>query len=58
MDGGARSLDGATELERQDAQNQTQQGDGQPYLGHQQEPKGVLEEKIREVCRRVTEIAT
>lgn len=42
MDGGAGSLYGAAELERQDAQREAQQGDGQPNLGHHLEPKGVL----------------
>lgn len=42
VDGGAGPLYGAAELERQDAQYETQQGDDQPYLGHQLEPKGVL----------------
>lgn len=42
MDGGAGPLYGAAELERHDAQYETQQGDGQPDLGHQLEPKGVL----------------
>ena len=44
VDGGAGPLDGAAELERQDAQDETQQGDGQPYLGHDLEAKRVLEE--------------
>lgn len=47
MDGGTGSLDGAAELECQDAQSEAQQGDGQPYLGDQLEPKGVLVEEMR-----------
>lgn len=45
MDGGAGPLYGAAELERQDAQDETQQGDDQPYHAHQFEAKGVLEEE-------------
>lgn len=45
VDGGAGPLYGAAEHEGQDAQYEAQQGDGQPYLGHQLEPKGVLVEK-------------
>lgn len=47
VDGGAGSLDGAAELERQDAEYEAQQREGQPDLGHQPEPKGVLVEKAR-----------
>lgn len=49
VDGGAGPLYGAAELECQDAQYQTQYGDGQPYLGHHLEPKGGLEEKTRQI---------
>lgn len=45
VDGGAGSLDGAAELKRQDAECEAQQWDGQPDLGHHQEPKGVLVER-------------
>lgn len=44
VDGGASSLYGAAELKRQDAEYEAQQWDGQPDLGHHQEPKGVLVE--------------
>lgn len=53
MDGGACPLYGAAELERQDAQDETQQGDDQPYHAHQFEAKGVLEEETRQVLRRL-----
>ena len=45
MDGGTGPLYGAAEHEGQDAQNEAQQGDGQPDLRHQLESKGVLVEK-------------
>lgn len=45
VDGGAGSLDGAAELKRQDAEYEAQQWDGQPELGRQPEPKGVLGDK-------------
>lgn len=45
VDGGAGALDGAAELERQDAEDEAQQRDAQPDPGHQPEPKGVLAEK-------------
>lgn len=35
VDGGAGPIDGAAELERQDAQDQAQQRDDQAQLGHQ-----------------------
>lgn len=44
VDGGARPLYGAAELKGQDAEDETQQGDGQPDPCHQLEPKGVLVE--------------
>lgn len=46
MDGGASPLNGAAELECQDAQREAQQGDGQSYFSHQLEPECVLEEKV------------
>lgn len=42
MDGGSGPLYGAAELECEDAEDETQQGDGQSYLGDQLESKGVL----------------
>lgn len=45
VDGGAGSLYGTAELESQDAECETQQGDGQSYFSHQLKPIGVLEEK-------------
>lgn len=46
MNGGAGPLDGAAELEGQDAQNETQQGDGQADLGRNHECKdGLVENK-------------
>lgn len=39
------ALYGAAELECQDAQYEAQQGDGQPYPGHNLEPKDGLVEK-------------
>ncbi len=51
VDGGSSPLYRVAELERQDAQYETQQGDGQPYFGHQQKPKGVLTEKKQQVLR-------
>lgn len=44
VDGGARPLYGAAELKGQDAEDETQQGDGQPDPCRQLEPKGVLVE--------------
>lgn len=46
VDGGAGSMYGAAELERQDAEYEAHEGDGQPDLSHYLEPKGVLEEKM------------
>lgn len=53
MNGGAGPLYGAAELERQDAQDETQQRDDQPYRAHQFEAKGVLEEETRQVLGRL-----
>lgn len=45
VDGGASPLDGATELEGEDAEDEAQQGDGQANLGDQLQAKGVLGEE-------------
>lgn len=42
VDGGASPLDGAAELEGEDAEEEAQQGDGQADLGDQLQAKGVL----------------
>lgn len=47
MDRGAGPLYGVAELKRQYAQKETQQGGDQTYLGHHQEPKGLLVEKTK-----------
>lgn len=39
VDRGAGSLYGAAELKSQDAQQETQQRDDQPFWGHHQEPE-------------------
>lgn len=54
MNGGAGPLDGAAELEGQDAQNETQQGDGQADLGRNHECKDGLVENKRQVLRSIT----
>lgn len=51
MDRGAGPLYGVAELKRQYAQKETQQGDDQTYLGHHQEPKGMLEETSNKVFK-------
>lgn len=42
VDGGASPLDGAAELEGEDAEEEAQQGDAQADLSDQQQAKGVL----------------
>lgn len=54
VDGGAGALDGAAELERQDAQDQTQYGEDQAYLCQQNQLKGVLEERTRQILTLMT----
>lgn len=46
MDGGSGPLYGAAELEGEDADDETQQGEDQPYLRHQLKPKSVLEGEV------------
>lgn len=50
---GTGSFYGAAELKCKDAQYETQQGDGQPYLGRQQKPKGVLVKKRQQGARNL-----
>lgn len=45
VNGGASPLDGAAELEGEDAEDEAQQGDGQADLGDQLQAKGVLGEE-------------
>lgn len=54
VDGGAGALYGAAELERQDAQYQTQYGDDQAYLRQQNELKGMLGESTRQILTLMT----
>lgn len=56
MDGGARPLNGPAELERQDAQHQANEGDGQADLGQQLEVKAGLQENTRQLTMKLPSV--